>query len=180
MDRIFSAFDRANSPGCSLGVIRDGRFVYRKSYGEASLELGVPLSSRSVFYVASVSKQFTAASVVLAAEQGYLSLDDDVRKYIPELPGYGHTITLREMLHQTSGFRDFFDLLYLSGRDVSEYNSPAEILELIERQKGSTMCPETSGSIATRTTFCSGSFWSGQPKRHSPNSPPTTSFGRWR
>ena len=69
-----------------MGVIRNGRFVYRKGYGMGSIELGVPLSPSSVFYMGSVSKQFTAASVVLAAEQGYLSLDDDVRKYIPELP----------------------------------------------------------------------------------------------
>ncbi len=102
VDQIFSVYDKPGSPGCSLGVIRDGEFVYRKAYGLASLELGVPLSSQSVFYMASVSKQFTAASVVLAAERGYLSLDDDVRKYIPELPDYGHVITLRQMTHQTS------------------------------------------------------------------------------
>jgi len=133
-DRIFREFDRPDSPGCALGVTRDGAFVYRKSYGSASLELGVPLTSHSVFYVGSVSKQFTAASVILATEQGFLSLDDDVHKYIPELPGYGHAITLRQMLHQTSGFRDFFDLVYLSGHDVAAFNSPAAILKLVERQ----------------------------------------------
>ncbi|MGB6744973.1 MAG: serine hydrolase domain-containing protein, partial [Terracidiphilus sp.] len=141
VDQIFAAYDQAKSPGCSLGVMRDGKFVYRRSYGAASLELGVPLSPQSVFYVGSVSKQFTAASVVLAAEQGFLSLDDDVRKYIPELPDYGHTITLRQMLHQTSGLRDFFDLLYFSGLDASEFNSPGEILKLIERQKGLNNAP---------------------------------------
>jgi CubicO group peptidase (beta-lactamase class C family) len=99
------------SPGCSVGVIRNDRFVYKKSFGCASLELRVPLTPQSVFYVGSVSKQFTAASLVLAAEQDYLSLDDDVRKYLPELPHYGHHVTLRQMLHQTSGFRDFFDLI---------------------------------------------------------------------
>lgn len=86
VDQIFSLYDKPGSPGCSLGVIRDGDFVYRKTYDLASLELGVPLSPQSVFYMGSVSKQFTAASVVLAAEQGYLSLDDDVRKYISEFP----------------------------------------------------------------------------------------------
>jgi len=89
IDKIFASYDNPHSPGCSVGVIRDGRLVFRKSYGEASLELGAPLSSDSVFYMASVSKQFTAASIVVAAEQGFLSLDDDVRKYIPELPHYG-------------------------------------------------------------------------------------------
>src|SRR5580658_11335543 len=110
VDQIFSIYDKSGSPGCSLGVIRDGEFVYRKAYGLANLELGVPLSAQSVFYMGSVSKQFTAASVVLAAGQGLLALDDDIRKYIPELPNYGQVITLRQMLHHTSGLRDFLTL----------------------------------------------------------------------
>jgi CubicO group peptidase (beta-lactamase class C family) len=141
VDQIFSVYDKGGSPGCSLGVIRDGDFVYRKAYGSANPELGVPLSLESVFYMGSVSKQFAAAAVVLAAEQGFLSLDDDVRKYIPELPDYGHVITLRQMLHQTSGFRDFFTLLSLSGRDVSALNSPDEILKLVLRQRGMNNVP---------------------------------------
>lgn len=141
VDQIFAAWSRPGSPGCSLGVIRNGTFLYRKSYGAASLELGVPLSPESVFYVGSISKQFTAASVVLAAEQGFLSLDDDVRKYIPELPEYSHAITLRQMLNQTSGFRDLFDLIYLSGHNPAEFNSPDEILKLIERQRGLNNVP---------------------------------------
>lgn len=136
VDEIFSIYSKPESPGCSLGVIRDGDFIYRKAYGSANLELGVPLSPQSVFYMGSVSKQFTAAAIVLAAERGYLSLDDDVRKYIPELPDYGHVITLRQMLHQTSGFRDFFTLLYLSGHDVADFNSPEDILKIVVRQRG--------------------------------------------
>ncbi len=136
IDEIFASYNKPHSPGCSVGVIRDGNFIFRKSYGEASLELGAPLSSDSLFYMASVSKQFTAASIVLAAEQGFLSLDGDVRKYIPELPSYGHTITLRQMLHQTSGLRDFLALTYLAGRDISALSSPSDVLNLIVRQKG--------------------------------------------
>jgi CubicO group peptidase (beta-lactamase class C family) len=135
VDRIFSIYDKSRSPGCSLGVIRDGHFSYRKAYGSANLELKVPLSPQSVFYMGSVSKQFTAAAVVLAAEQELLSLDDDVRKYLPELPDYGHVITLRQMLHHTSGFRDFFGLLTLSGREVSDFNSPDEILKFVAHQR---------------------------------------------
>jgi len=141
IDQLFSAYARPGSPGCSLGVIRDGEFVYRKAYGLASLELGIPLSSQSVFYMASVSKQFTAAAVVLAAEQGFLSLDDDVRKYIPELPDYGHVITLRQMIHQTSGFRDFFTLLHLSGHDAADFNSPDDIFKIVVRQRGLNNIP---------------------------------------
>ncbi len=141
VDQIFSLYNQPGSPGCSLGVIRDGSFLYRKTYGLADLELAVPLSSQSVFYMGSVSKQFTAASVVLAAEKGYLSLDDDVRKYIPELPDYGHVVTLRQMIHQTSGLRDFYTLLGLSGHDAADFNSPEEIFKIVVRQRGLNNVP---------------------------------------
>jgi CubicO group peptidase (beta-lactamase class C family) len=136
VDRIFAAYDKPGSPGCALGVIRDGSFIYRKGYGRASLEFGVPLSSESIFYMGSVSKQFTAASVVLAAEKGFLSLDDNVREYIPELPEYAKAITLRQMLHHTSGLRDFLTLLPLSGRHDEDLHSKDELIALIARQKG--------------------------------------------
>jgi CubicO group peptidase (beta-lactamase class C family) len=141
VNQLFAAFDKAGSPGCSIGVISNGSFVFEKSYGYASLELGVPLTPGSVFYMGSVSKQFTAASIVLAAEQGYLSLDDDVHKYLSELPNYGHPVTLRQMMHQTSGFRDLFDLIYLSGLDPKEIESPTDVLKLIARQKGLNNAP---------------------------------------
>src|SRR5579872_6316538 len=141
VDRVFAAYDKPDSPGCVVGVVRDGEFIYKKGYGTASLELGVPLTPQSVFYMGSVAKQFTAASVVLAAEQGLLSLDDDVRKYIPELPDYGHPVTLRQMLHQISGFRDFFDLIYFSGRNAADFNDPDEILKLVVRQTGLNNVP---------------------------------------
>ena len=141
VDQLFASFDKAGSPGCSVGAIRNGSFVYKKSFGYASLELAVPLTPESVFYMGSVSKQFTAGSVILAAEQGYLSLDDDVHKHLPELPDYGHPVTLRQMLHQTSGFRDLFDLISLSELDPKEIESPTDILKLIVRQKGLNNVP---------------------------------------
>src|SRR5580693_4366680 len=141
VDKIFAAFDKPDSPGCALGVVRTGEFIYKKAYGTASLELGVPLTPQSVFYMGSVSKQFTAASVVLAAEQGYLSLDDDVRKYVPELPSYGKTITLRQMLHHTSGFRDILGLLLLAGRNFEDIHPTPELLDLLSRQKALNYMP---------------------------------------
>src|SRR5580693_8458155 len=141
VDQIFSVYAKPGSPGCSLGVIRGGDFVYRKAYGLANLELGVPLSPQSVFYMGSVSKQFTAAAIALAAEQGYLSLDDDVHKYVPELPDYGHVITLRQMIHQTSGLRDFYTLLGLSSHDATDFNSPEDIFKIVVRQKGLNNVP---------------------------------------
>jgi CubicO group peptidase (beta-lactamase class C family) len=141
VDSVFADYAKPGSPGCALGVIRDGNFVYRKGYGMGSVELGVPLSAESVFYMGSVSKQFTGAAVVLAQERGYLSLDDDVRKYIPEIPDYGHTITLRQMLHHTSGLRDFLSLYALAGRDVADVHSEAEVIEMIARQKALNNVP---------------------------------------
>ena len=141
VDQIFSTYDRPGSPGCALGVIRDGNFVYKKGYGAASLELGVALTPESVFYMGSVSKQFTAASVVLAAEQGFLSLDDDIRKYVPEIPSYGKTVTLREMLHHTSGFRDILALLFLAGRNSEDIHPTSELLDLLARQKALNFAP---------------------------------------
>lgn len=141
VDQLFATFEVTGSPGCSVGVIRDGNFVYKKSFGEANLELRVPLTPASVFYLGSIAKQFTAASIVLAAEQNRLSLDDDVRKYFPELPDYGRPITLRQMLHQTSGFRDFLDLIVVSGRNPSDLASATDIRKLIARQKGLNNVP---------------------------------------
>jgi CubicO group peptidase (beta-lactamase class C family) len=152
VDQLFTPFATPGSPGCSAGVIRNGNFLYKKSVGYASLELGVPLTSQSVFYVGSISKQFTAASVVLAAEQGYLSLDDDVRKYLPELPDYGHPVTLRQMLHQTSGFRDFFDLIALSGGHPADL-APDDILKIIARQKGLNNIPGAEWNYSNSNYF---------------------------
>ncbi|HMI52713.1 MAG TPA: serine hydrolase domain-containing protein [Candidatus Saccharimonadales bacterium] len=153
VDQIFSAYDRPDSPGCSVGVIRDGNYIFKKSYGSASLELGVPLSSQSVFYMASVSKQFTAASTVLAAEQGYFSLDDDIRKFIPELPAYGHPVTIRQMLHHTSGFRDVLGLLDLAGRNFEDVHTTAEMLDLLSRQKSLNFDPGEEYSYSNTNFF---------------------------
>jgi CubicO group peptidase (beta-lactamase class C family) len=141
VDKVFAAYDKPDSPGCALGVVRDGEFVYKKGYGEGNLELSVPLTPQSVFYMGSVSKQFTAASVVLASEQGYLSLDDDVRKYVPEVPSYGKTITLRQMLHHTSGFRDILGLILLAGRNFEDIHPTPELLDLLSRQKALNYMP---------------------------------------
>lgn len=141
VDKIFADYTKSDSPGCTVGVIQNGNFVYRKGYGMGSLELGVPLSPQSVFYMGSVAKQFTAASVVLAAEQGFLSLDDNIRKYIPEIPDYGQPITLRQMLHHSSGLPDVLGLLGISGRNLEDLHPTAELQELIVRQKALNFHP---------------------------------------
>ena len=135
VDEIFSEFNKPDSPGCAVGVVDNMEFVYKHAYGLGSLELGTPLTAGSVFYLGSVSKQFTAASVVLAAEQGSLTLDDDVRKWIPEMPDYGQRITLRHLLHHTSGIRDIYWLLALAGQHAEDIHPLPELLAMIERQK---------------------------------------------
>jgi len=141
VDRVFAQWDRTDSPGCALGVFRDGRVAYARGYGMANLELGVALSPQSVLDIGSTSKQFTAMAVVLLARQGKLSLDDDVRKYIPELPAYDKRVTIRHLLTHTSGLRDYLTLWYLSGVDDADYTTDDEALDIIVRQKALNFPP---------------------------------------
>jgi CubicO group peptidase (beta-lactamase class C family) len=129
------------TPGCAVAVRRDGVIVYAAGHGYASLEHDIPITSKSVFYLASLSKQFTAMSVVLLSQQGKLSLDDDIRKYVPEVPNLGSTITLRHLLWHTSGMRDYFSLLGILGWASDEPLSETQLLDLIARQKGLNFQP---------------------------------------
>src|SRR6267378_1222050 len=105
VDEVFADLTKAGSPGCALGVYRDGKIVYAKGYGLANLEENVAITPQTVFDIGSTSKQFTAASILLLEKQGKLSIHDDVRKYIPELPELGQRVTILHMLNHTSGLR---------------------------------------------------------------------------
>jgi CubicO group peptidase (beta-lactamase class C family) len=135
VDRIFAQWDRPDSPGCALGVLRDGGFVYERGYGMANLDYDIPNSPSLVYYVGSDSKQFTAASIALLVIDGKLSLDDDIRKYIPEMPDYGTPITINHLLHHTSGIRDIYVLMSLGGLRLEDVFSDSEEVALIARQK---------------------------------------------
>lgn len=136
VDKVFTKWDRADSPGCALGVYQGGRIVYRRGYGMEDLNEDVPITPGTVFHVASMSKQFTAASIVLLAQQGKLSLDDDVRKYIPELPDFGQKITIRNLVYHTSGLRDQWALLGLAGwRYSKDLITDEDVMSLLTRQK---------------------------------------------
>jgi len=111
VDEVFAKWDKSNSPGCALAVMKDGEIIYKKGYGMANLEYGIPIKPTTVFHVASVSKQFTAMAITLLTHEEKLSLEDDVRKYLPELPDFGETITIRHLIHHTSGLRDQWALL---------------------------------------------------------------------
>src|SRR6266852_5718955 len=115
VDEVFGDLTKAGSPGCALGVYRDGKIVYAKGYGLANLEENVAITPQTVFDIGSTSKQFTAASILLLEKQGKLSINDDVRKYIPELPDYGQKVTILHLLNHTSGLRDYLALMDLAG-----------------------------------------------------------------
>jgi len=118
-DSIFQRFDRTDSPGCALGIYQDGKVHYARGYGMASLEHGVALSPRSVLDVGSISKQFTAMAILMLQKEGKLSLDDPIRKHIPEMPAYADKITLRRALSQTSGLRDLYTMMEQTGRSFA-------------------------------------------------------------
>ncbi|HEX2076351.1 MAG TPA: serine hydrolase domain-containing protein [Longimicrobium sp.] len=144
LNRVFAAWSAADGPGCAVGVSRDGTIVFQNGYGLANLELEAPITPSSVFHVASVSKQFTAAAVMLLARDGRLSLDEDVRRWLPELPDYGHRITLRHLLTHTSGLRDQWDLLAMArGRFEENRITEDDVLEIVGRQKGLNFVPGT-------------------------------------
>jgi len=145
IDAIFADLTKPGSPGCALGVYRDGKVIYAKGYGLANLEENVAITPQSVFEVGSVSKQFTAASIVLLEQQGKLRLDDDVRKYIPELPDYsqdgGSKITLLHLLNHTSGLRDYVSLFFLAGINLDNVTTNEDALAIIAWQKGLNFSP---------------------------------------
>ena len=144
VNRVFAGWSTTDAPGCALGVSRNGQLVYQNGYGMANLELDVPITPASIFHVASVSKQFTAAALLLLAQDGRLSLDGDVRKHLPELPDYGHRITIRHLLTHTSGLRDQWDLLYMArGRFEENRITEEDVLEIVGRQKALNFAPGT-------------------------------------
>ena len=128
VDEIFQRFTAGLSPGCALAVIENGRVVLARGYGLADLDRRLPITPRTVFDIASASKQFTAASVLLLAARGRLSLDDDVRKYVPELPRHDAIITLRHLLHHTSGLPNYIDLLAQAGKRYEEVTTDDDAL----------------------------------------------------
>ena len=136
---MFSSL-RADGPGCAAGVIKQGELIYAKGFGNGDLEHGSPLTTDSLFYIASTTKQFTAASVALLILQNRIGLDDDIRRYVPEMPNYDAPITVRDLIHHTSGIRDYFELVALAGRGDDSFDN-AFVVRLIARQKSLLFSP---------------------------------------
>ncbi len=141
VDEVFADFTKAGSPGCAAAVYRNGRIIYARGYGLANIEEDVPIMSQSVFDIGSTSKQFTAATILLLEKQGKLSVNDDVRKYIPELPDYGPKITILHLLNHTSGLRDYLTLMDLAGINTDSVTTDEDALQIITRQKALNFVP---------------------------------------
>lgn len=154
VDVIFADYTKPGSPGCSLAVVHDGQIVYEKGYGLANVEHGVPIDpKRTVFDIGSTSKQFTAASVLLLVKDGKLSLDDDVHKLLPELPDYGTPVTIRHLLHHTSGMRDYIGLMAIGGINFEDYTTDGDALAAIVRQKTLDFPPGSEHSYSNSGYF---------------------------
>ncbi|MBS3817884.1 serine hydrolase [bacterium] len=140
VDRLFEEWDKTNSPGCALAVIHHGKIIYKQGYGMANLELDVPITPHSLFYIGSCSKQFVAMCIALLENRGKLTLDDPIQKYIPEIPEYNHRITIHHLIHHTSGLRDYLSLLNIAGIPFGYYHE-ADVLDLCSRQKELNFTP---------------------------------------
>lgn len=142
LDSIFSRFAAAKvSPGCAVGLTRDDSLILTRNYGLADVAHRTPIRADTRFYLASLSKQFTAMSIVLLAEDGRLSLDDSVRRWIPEVPSFGAPITLRELLQHTSGLRDYYTLLGVSGWPTDGQLTETQFLDLVAHQRSLNFRP---------------------------------------
>lgn len=134
IDSIMSFFNNSSFPATALKVIKNGKLVYSKGFGKDDIEKNIPPTSKSNFNLASNSKQFTAMCIMLLQEDGKLKRTDDIRKYLPEIPVYDKPIAINDLLHHTSGLRDYLELYHLTCKPIFEL-SKKEILKLITNQK---------------------------------------------
>jgi len=136
VDQLMTVYSDPDTPGGAIAVVEGGDVIFSKAYGAANLTHDIPFTTDTPNNIGSTSKQFTAYAIMLLAEQGKLSIDDDVRDYIPELPDFGQTVTLRHLLTHTSGYREFLNTVMLAGRrlDKGDYIDSSEIISIVQRQ----------------------------------------------
>jgi len=135
VDEIFAFWDTDDAPGIAVAVVKDGAILYKKGYGLANVEYDIPIEPSTIFHIASISKQFTVFAVLLLEKQGKLSLDDDIRTYIPEVPDFGKKITLRHLASHTSGLRDQWNLLSIAGWRLDDVITKEHVLKMVSKQK---------------------------------------------
>ncbi len=141
VDAIFAEYDKTNSPGCALAIVKDGKIIYKRGYGMSNFEYNIAITPASIFHVASISKQFTAAAIVRLSLEGKLNLNDDIQKHIPEVPDFGHKITFNNLIHHTSGIRDQWSLQGLAGWRNGDLITEKDILDMLARQKTLNFLP---------------------------------------
>jgi CubicO group peptidase (beta-lactamase class C family) len=141
INQIFSEWNTDNTPGCTVGVVLNGKLVYEKGFGMANLEYNIRNTPSTLYHVASISKQFTAYSIIMLAQQGKLALDDDIRIYLPWFPQLDKTITVRNLLNHTSGIRDAFQLLALAGTRINDVITQEQIIKVLSHQRSLNFQP---------------------------------------
>jgi CubicO group peptidase (beta-lactamase class C family) len=152
VDNLFEKWDNPDSPGGAIGIIQNGEMLYSKGYGAANLEYNVPNTSQTAFSIASTSKQFTAACIVLLSQQGKLDLNQSLYSIYPDFPEYAKTISIKNLLHHTSGLRDYPQLAYLSGLRPNDYYDD-DIMKWVISQK------ELNFPAGEEYLYCNSGYW---------------------
>jgi CubicO group peptidase (beta-lactamase class C family) len=143
IDAIFEKYNSKTGPGCAVSVMHNGQVVYGKGYGLANLEYDISITPSTVFDIASVSKQFTGFAISTLLQEGKIDLEDDIRKYLPDVPDFGKIITIRHLIHHTSGLRDWPQTLNVAGWRWDEVFSFQDILRMVKNQKELDFDPGT-------------------------------------
>lgn len=152
IDSICAEWNKPNTPGCAVGIVRNDSLLFAKGYGMADLEFGIPITDSTIFHMASVSKQFTAFSIVLLQRAGKLKLDDDIRKYLPWFPDLGTKITIRNLLNHTSGIRDQWQLLAIQGTRIDDVITQNHIVKILGQQRALNF------SVGTKYSYSNSNF----------------------
>ncbi len=153
IDKLFHKWDNPNTPGAAIGIIQNGKMLYSKGYGMATLEHNVPNTSHTAFSIASNSKQFTAACIVLLSQQGKLDLNQSLYSIYPDFPEYAKTISIKNLLNHTSGMRDYAQITYLSGARPNDYFNDDDIMKWVKGQK------ELNFPTGEKYLYCNSGYW---------------------
>ena len=143
IDQLFSAYDTSNTPGCVVGVIENGQFSYAKGFGMANIKEQLPFTPDTEFCIGSMTKQFTATCIGLLVQDKKVKLDEDIRTYLPEFSNYNQGITVRHLLHHTSGIRDYTALKGIEGKTYKRFTTYQETMPLLKKQKALNFPPNT-------------------------------------
>lgn len=153
VDALLAPWERADRPGCALGVIQGGKLTYARAVGAASLEHALPITTRTVFDLGSTSKQFTAAAIGLLSAEGRLGVEDSLMDWVPELAALGPSITLDHLLHHTSGLPDYIGLMLEAGVHTEDWTTPADALAALARVKALDFPPGTRFEYSNSNYF---------------------------